>query len=199
MRCRSLVSILVLCGSFVSASGSLSAQTAGDSTQAQGAMLLDEIRSMVSDMSSRASASEAAQPPQASVSSCLNQVVQNLNQYEASGSAAFTSLEAAVSGGDSSTASAQLSLLKLANRNAKNAVAAASACDASGVVGGTVDANGDGVPDGDGSTGGVSGLDELQGEGETASGFSAEEFVPSGDSMEDPATSDVVTSPAVTQ
>lgn len=197
MRRRSLVSILALCGSLLS-SGSLSAQTAGESTQAQGTALLEEIRAMVSEMNSRTSASEAAQPPQASVTSCLNQVVQSLNQYEVSGSAALSSLEAAVSGGDVGTAAAQLSLLKLANRNAKTAVAAASACDASGGVGGRVDANGDGVPDGESSTGGISGLDDLQGDSETASGFSPEEFVPSGDSVDDPATSDVVTSPAVT-
>ena len=197
MRRRSLVSILALCGSLLS-SGSLSAQSAGESTQAQGTALLEEIRAMVSEMNSRTSASEAAQPPQASVTSCLNQAVQSLNQYEASGSAALSSLEAAVSGGDGGTAAAQLSLLKLANRNAKTTVATASACDASGGVGGGVDANGDGVPDGESSTGGISGLDDLQGDSETAEGFSSEEFVPSGDSVDDPATSDVVTSPAVT-
>lgn len=198
MQAKYFLSMIVVCGGLVSASGSLSAQTAGDSTQAQGAMLLDEIRSLLSDTSSRASASEAAQPPQVSVASCLNQVVQTLSQYESSGSSALSSLEAAVSGGDSGTATAQLSLLKLANRNAKNAVAAASACDAVGGVAGGVDANGDGVPDGESSTGGISGLDELQSDGETASGFAPDEFVPSGDSVDDPATTDVVTSPAVT-
>jgi hypothetical protein len=199
MRRRSLVSIVVLCGSFWSVGGSLSAQTAGGSTQAQGATLLEEIRSMVSDMSSRASAAEAAQPPQASVASCLNQSIQNLNQYEASGSAAFSALEAAVNGGDSGTADSQLSLLKLANRNAKTAVAAASACDAGSGVAGSVDANGDGVPDSETSTGGISGLDDLEGEDETEAGFSIDEYLPSGDSVNDEATSDVFTSPAVTQ
>lgn len=198
MRRRSLVSFVVLCGGFLSFIGSLSAQPAAETIQAQGASLLEEIRAMVSDLSSRASAAETAQPPQASVASCLNQSVQNLNQYEASGSAAFSSLEAAVNGGDSGTAASQLELLRLANKNAKTALGAASACDASGGGTNNADANGDGVPDSDSSTGGLSGLGDLEGEEEAAVGFSVDEIVPSGDSPNDEATLDVVTSPAVT-
>ena len=197
MRRRSFVSLLFLCATKVSAGGSLSAQTGADSATSQGQVLLEEIRSLISDMSTRASASEAAQ--QASVASCLNQVVLRLNGWEASGSVALNNLEAAASSGDSGSAAAQLELLKLTNREAKSAVAGASACDASTVVGGGVDADGDGIADGETSTGGISGLDDLQGDEETAEGFSTEEYLPSGDSVDDPATSDVVTSPAVTQ
>ncbi len=199
---KSFVSLLFLCGSMLSASGSASGQTAGGSAPEQGNALLEEIRSLMSDAGLRASASEAAQPPQVSVASCLNQVVQTLGQYESSGSAALNSLTAAVSGGDAGTAQAQLSLLLLANKNAKTAAAAASACEAGGVASGGVDANGDGVPDGvpdgESSSGGLSGLDDLQGDEESEDGFAPDEFVPSGDSVDDPATSDVVTSPAVT-
>lgn len=195
---NSLLSLLFLAGSLLSAAGPVSAQNSGGSALEQGTALLEEIRSLMSDAGLRASASEAAQPPQVSVASCLNQVVQTLSQYESSGSAALNSLAAAVSGGDAGTAQAQLSLLLLANRNAKTAAAAASACEAGGIANGGFDANGDGVPDGEASSGGISGLDGLQGDEETADGFAPDEFVPSGDSIEDPATSDVVTSPAVT-
>ncbi len=198
MWSKSFVSLLVLSGGLLSASGPASGQTSGGSALAQGEVLLEEIRSLISDAGLRASASEAAQPPQVSVASCLNQVVQTLSQYESSGSAAFNSLTAAVSGGDSGTAQGQLELLLLANRNAKVAAAAASACEAGGAASGGVDANGDGVPDDETSSGGLSGLGGLQGDEETEEGFSPEEFVPDGDSIEDPATSDVVTSPAVT-
>jgi len=195
---KSVLSLLFLGGSLFAAGGSVSAQTPGGSALEQGNALLEEIRSLLSDTGLRASASEAAQPPQVSVASCLNQVVQTLSQYESSGSAALNSLTAAVSGGDAGTAQAQLSLLLLANKNAKTAAAAASACEAGGVVSGGVDANGDGVPDGEASSGGLSGLDDLQGDEATAEGFAPDEFVPAGDSIEEPATSDVVTSPAVT-
>lgn len=195
---KSFVSLLLLCGSMLSASGSASGQTAGGSALEQGNALLEEIRSLMSDAGLRASASEAAQPPQVSVASCLNQVVQTLGQYESSGSAALNSLTAAVSVGDAGTAEAQLSLLLLANKNAKTAAAAASACEAGGVASGGVDANGDGVPDGESSSGGLSGLDDLQGDEQSEDGFAPDEFVPDGDSVDDPATSDVVTSPAVT-
>ncbi len=195
---KSFVSLLVLSGTLLSASSSAVAQTSGGSALEQGNALLEEIRSLLSDAGLRASAAEAAQPPQASVASCLNQVVQTLSQYESSGSAALNSLTAAVSDGDSGTAQGQLSLLLLANRNAKTAASAASACEAGGVASGGVDANGDGVPDGESSSGGLSGLDDLQGDELTEEGFSPAEFVPDGDSVEDPATADVVTSPAVT-
>ena len=199
MRRRSLVSILVLCGSLLTAGGSLSAQTAAESAQVQGKVLLAEIRAMVSEMSSRASASETAQPPQASVSSCLNEVVLRLNGWEATGGVALNNLEAAASGGDSATAAAQLELLRLTNREARNAVTGASACEAGTVAGTGVDANGDGIPDSDSSTGGIQGLNDLEGDGESASGFADEELIPNGDSVEEEATSDVFTSPAVTQ
>lgn len=198
MHRRSLVSMISLCGGLLLAAAPLDAQTGGGSALEQGNALLAEIRGLVSDASSRATAVEAAQPPQVSVASCLNQVVQTLNQYESSGSAALNSLEAAVNGGDSSTAQAQLSVLILANKNAKVAATTAAACEAGGVTAGSVDANGDGIPDGESSSGGLSGLDELQGDEEVAVGFSPDEFVPAGDDVEDPATNDVVTSPAVT-
>lgn len=198
MHRRSLFSMISLAGLLL-ASAPLEAQTAGGTALEQGKTLLDEIRALVSDASSRVAAVEAAQPPQVSVASCLNQVVQTLNQYESSGVAALNSLESAVDSGDSATASSQLSVLILANKNAKTAATTAAACEAGGVVGATTDANGDGVPDSENSTGGMSGVDDLQGEdSEVAGGFAPDEFVPEGDSIEDPATSDVVTSPAVT-
>ena len=198
MHRRSLVSMISLCSSLLLASGSLQAQTGGGTALEQGNALLSEIRGLVSDTSSRANAVEAAQPPQVSVASCLNQVVQTLNQYESSGTAALNSLEAAVNGGDASTAQAQLSVLILANKNAKIAANTAAACEAGGVAGGGTDANGDGIPDGETSTGGLSGLDELEGDEEIAEGFAPDDFVPVGDDVEEPATEDVVTSPAVT-
>lgn len=198
MHRRSLVSMISVCSSLLLVSGSLQAQTGGGTALEQGNALLSEIRGLVSDTSSRANAVEAAQPPQVSVASCLNQVVQTLNQYESSGTAALNSLEAAVNGGDSSTAQAQLSVLILANKNAKVAATTAAACEAGGVAGGGSDANGDGIPDGETSTGGLSGLNELEGEEEIAEGFAPDDFVPVGDDVEEPATEDVVTSPAVT-
>ena len=195
---KSFVSLLVLSGSLLSASGPASGQGSGGSALAQGDGLLEEIRSLISDAGLRASAAEAAQPPQASVASCLNEVVQTLSQYESSGSAALNSLTAAVSGGDSGTAQGQLSLLLLANKNAKTAAAAASACEAGGTASGGVDADGNGVPDDQSSSGGLTGLTDLQGDEQTEEGFSPDEFVPEGDSIDDPATTDVVTSPAVT-
>jgi hypothetical protein len=198
MRRSSLVSFVVLCGGLSIFGAPLNAQASGGSALEQGNALVAEIRGLISDAVSRAGAAESMQPPQVSVASCLNQIVQTLSSYEATGSAALNSLGAAVDSGDSGTAQAQLSLIILANKAAKNSAASSDACDASGVVGAGTDANGDGVPDSDASTGGISGLDELQGDEEFAEGFSTEEFVPDGTSIDEPATSDVVTSPAVT-
>lgn len=197
MRTKSLVAMFAVVGSVLVGASDSGAQ-AGGSALEQGNALLSEIRGLVTDTSSRAAAVESAQPPQVSVASCLNQVVQTLNQYESSGTAALNSLEAAVNGGDSATATAQLSVLILANKNAKVAAASAAACEAGGVVAGNVDANGDGIPDGESSSGGLTGLDDLSGEEEVATGFAPDEFIPDGDNVDEPATSDVVTSPAVT-
>lgn len=197
MKTRTFVATFaVIACVFAGASGS-DAQATGSALE-QGNGLLSEIRGLVSDTSSRAAAVESAQPPQVSVASCLNQVVQTLNQYESSGTAALSSLEAAVNAGDAGTATAQLSVLILANKNAKVAAASAAACEASGVVAGNLDANGDGVPDGESSSGGLTGLDDLAGQDEVATGFAVDEFIPDGDNVDEPATSDVVTSPAVT-
>ena len=198
MRRRSLVSMIVLCSGLLLVGGPLDAQTAGGSALEQGNALLSEIRAIVSDASSRADLAESAQPPQVKVASCLNQIGQTLSSFEASGSVALSSLGSAVASGDAGTAQAQLSLLILANKNAKAAIATAEACEAGGVVGGGVDANGDGVPDGESSTGGLTGLDDLKGDEQVAEGFSPDDYIPVGDSVEEPATSDVVTSPAVT-
>jgi len=198
MRGGLLVSMIVVFSGLLSASGQLRAQTAGGSALEQGNALLSEIRAIVADASSRADLAESAQPPQVKVASCLNQIGQTLSSFEASASVALSSLGSAVAGGDAGTAQAQLSLLILANKNAKSAIAAAQACEAEGVVGGGADSNGDGVPDGESSTGGLTGLDGLQGDEEVVEGFSADDYIPAGDSVEDPATSDVVTSPVVT-
>lgn len=195
---RSLVSMIVLCSGLLLASSSLVAQTVGGSALERGNALLNEIRAFVSDAASRADLAESAQPPQVNVASCLNQVVQTLNSFESTGSVALSALGSAVASGDASTADAQLGLLMLVNKNAKIAIAAAEVCEAGGVVGGGRDANGDGVPDGESSTGGLTGLDELEGDEDVASGFSPDEFIPVGDSVDEPATSDVITSPAVT-
>jgi len=198
MRGGLLVSMIVVFSGLRSASGQLRAQTAGGSALEQGNALLSEIRAIVADASSRADLAESAQPPQVKVASCLNQIGQTLSSFEASASVALSSLGSAVASGDAGTAQAQLSLLILANKNAKSAIAAAQACEAEGVVGGGADSNGDGVPDGESSTGGLTGLDGLQGDEEVVEGFSADDYIPAGDSVEDPATSDVVTSPVVT-
>ena len=200
MRGGLLVSMIVVFSGLLSASGQLDAQTAGGSALEQGNALLSEIRAIVADASSRADLAESAQPPQVKVASCLNQIGQTLSSFEASASVALSSLGSAVASGDAGTAQAQLSLLILANKNAKSAIAAAQACEAEGVVGGGggADSNGDGVPDGESSTGGLTGLDGLQGDEEVVEGFSADDYIPAGDSVEDPATSDVVTSPVVT-
>ncbi len=195
---RSLVSMIVLCNGLLLAGSPLGAQTAGGSALEQGNALLNEIRAIVSDAASRADLAESAQPPQVKVASCLNQIAQTLNSFESTGSVALSTLGSAVASGDASTAQAQLSLLILANKNAKMAIATAEACEAGGVVGGGLDANGDGVPDGESSTGGLTGLDGLEGDEDMAAGFSADEFIPVGDSVDEPATSDVITSPAVT-
>jgi hypothetical protein len=198
MRRSSLVSLVVICGGLSLFDAPLHAQASGGSALEQGNALVAEIRGFVSDAASRASAAESMQPPQVTVASCLNQIGQTLSSYEATGSTALNSLAAAVDSGDSGTAQSQLSLIILANKAAKTSAASAAACEAGGVANGGTDANGDGVPDDESSTGGISGLDVLEGDDETATGFSPDEFVPDGDSMDEQATSDVVTSPTVT-
>lgn len=198
MRRRSLVSMILLFTGLLLVDAPVRAQATGSSALEEGNALIGEIRGLISDMASGVSAAESAQPAQTSVASCLGQIVQSLTSLEATAVAALGGLEAAVSSGDSGAAQAQLSVIKLANKTAKGSAASSSACQSTGVAGAGTDANGDGVPDDAPSTGGISGLDELQGDEEFDEGFSAEEFVPDGDSVDEPATSDVVTSPAVT-
>lgn len=197
MRRRSLVSMIVLAGGLLLVGTPRSVQAAGGSAVEQGETLLSEIHALVVDAASRASVAEAADPPQVSVANCLNEVGQTLNGYEASAVAALSSLKAAVNDGDGGTAKAHLDLLLLAHKNAKIAAATAAACETGSVAGGGVDADGDGLPDGF-SSGGLSGLDGLEGDSDVAAGFSAAEYLPVGDSVDEAATIDVVTSPAVT-
>jgi hypothetical protein len=149
MRRWSLVSIIVICTGLLIVDAPARAQASGSPALEEGNALIAEIRGLISDMSSGVSAAESAQPAQASVASCLGQIVQSLTSLEATAVAALGGLEAAVSGGDSGVAQAQLSLIKLANRTAKGSAASSAACQSSGVSGAGADANGDGVPDGD--------------------------------------------------
>lgn len=211
MHLRVLLSTVAVCGvvavSAVPAfaqrggrSGGSNGQRTGASAADQGNDLLAEIRGLVSDVTSRAATAEGAQPPQVNVATCLNQVVQTLTQYESSATAALNSLNTAVGAGDSATAQAQLSVMILANKNAKVAAGTAEACEASAVTGAAGDSERDEDDrGGDNSRGGMSGLDELEGDDDVAVGFGDEDgFVPDGDDVEDPATSDVVSNPAVT-
>jgi len=198
MRRRSLVLMIVLGTVLLLVDAPVRAQASGNSALEEGNALIAEIRGLITDMSSRVSAAQSAQPAQVSVASCLDQIVQSLNSLETTGVTALGGLEAAVGGGDSGAAQAQLGVIRLANKTAKSSSATSAACDSNSVAGGGADANGDGVPDGDASTGGISGLDGLESEEESEEGFSSDEYVPDGTSIDEPATSDVVTSPAVT-